>query len=224
MPSLIFWGYLNNYLADVVSKADITPVRHVPYYQWGQQSVLGFQWGDNTLTPNSVTSLRAFWAMGKRHTNQNLNVLHARHWGLHWGVRQPIESKHWGRWSCLFCSTFCLAAACPFLMGRPFVVWRAESLILNSAEPGGHIFLFRMFFCFFFRSTKRQKPTKLLAGNSTRAMNRSQVDILLTFKELVSLSKMWELQWIVSISISFTGSRAENLLLAPTVALNVYIP
>lgn len=62
---LIFWGCLNNYLADVVSKAAITPGRRAPHYQWGQQSVLCFRWGDNTLTPNSVNQPSGFLSNGK---------------------------------------------------------------------------------------------------------------------------------------------------------------
>lgn len=147
---LIFWGCLNNYLADVVSKAAITPGRRAPQYQWGQQSVHCLRWGDNTLTPNSVQPAFRLFEQWERLTNQNHNVLHACHCVPRWGVRQPIESKYWDRWSYLFSSTLCLLGACPFLIERPFGVCHGESLILNS---GGCIFSFdrpEFLFCFGF--------------------------------------------------------------------------
>lgn len=60
-----FWGCLNNYLADVVSMAAITPGRRARHHQWGQQSALGLLWGDNTPAPNSVKQPSGFLSNGK---------------------------------------------------------------------------------------------------------------------------------------------------------------
>lgn len=59
---LIFWGCLNNYLADVVSMAAIPPGKRALHYQWGQQSVLCLLQGDNT---NSVNHPWGFLSNGK---------------------------------------------------------------------------------------------------------------------------------------------------------------
>lgn len=61
--------------------------------------------GDNALTPNSVQPAPRLSEQWGGLANQKLNVLHARHSGPHWGIRETIESKHWGRWTCLFSST-----------------------------------------------------------------------------------------------------------------------
>lgn len=62
---LIFWGCRNNYLADVVSMAAITPGKRALHYQWEQQSVLCLCLGDNTPTPNSVKQPSGFLSNGK---------------------------------------------------------------------------------------------------------------------------------------------------------------
>lgn len=61
----IFWHCLNNYLADVVSMAAITPDRRALHYQWVQQSVPCLRWGDNTQTLNSVNQPLGFLSNGK---------------------------------------------------------------------------------------------------------------------------------------------------------------
>lgn len=90
---LIFWGCLNNYLADVVSMAAITPGRRAPHYQWGQQSALCLRWGDNTLTPNSVNQPSGFLSNGRDSQIKKLNVLHARHCVPRWGVGRPSKAN-----------------------------------------------------------------------------------------------------------------------------------
>lgn len=80
--------------------AAITPGIRALYYQWEQQSALSLCQGDNTPTPNSVKQPLGFSSNGKDSKIKNLVFCMP-----HWGVRQPIRSKYWGRQSCLFSST-----------------------------------------------------------------------------------------------------------------------
>lgn len=64
---LIFWGCLNNYLADVISKAAITPGRRALHYQWGQQMRLRF---NEKIRQELLIQSTAFWLLEQRKDSQ----------------------------------------------------------------------------------------------------------------------------------------------------------
>lgn len=135
---LIFRGCLNNYLADVVSMAAITPGRRALHYQWGQQSVPCLHWGDNTQTPNSFNQPSGF--LSNRKDSQIKSSCSAcpspcAALGSHRKQTQgrtelliQLHALFGGRTSFYDCEDLCRQSV--------------ESLILNSAtqRPAGHIF------------------------------------------------------------------------------------
>lgn len=161
---LIFWGCLNNYLADVVSMAAITLGRRARHYQWGQQSVLCLRWGDNTLTPNSVNQPSGFLSNGKAHISKAqcsacLSLCatlgsQAAHW------KQTLGQTE------LFIQLYTLFGGCMSLSDWETICcvsWRITDFELCSSVPGGVYFQFLQATGFFLRSTQRQDtPIKLL--------------------------------------------------------------
>ena len=95
---LIFWGCLNNYLADVISEAAITrqtcsslPMRAA--------NATAPQCEDKSATANPVSSLLAAGATVSL-TNHSLHFLRACRCVLLWRLGQLCQSKHGARWNC----------------------------------------------------------------------------------------------------------------------------
>lgn len=114
---LNFWGCLNNYLADVISKAAITAGRRALHYQWGQQTRL-------RLNEKIRLELLILLAAGAtvRLPNHSLHFLRARRRVLLWRLGQLRQSKRGARWNCFWW------LYCAF---RQHLLYVCKSIILN---------------------------------------------------------------------------------------------